>query len=146
MLPVKAIESDPIGSWKKNSQRMNKSEGRMLKVLRKLGVRIVSQVQVGPYSVDFLLPDYQVLIELDGPQFHSLPDANRRDRRQDGEFQRRGFLVIHVWTTDLYKGGDETKILKHIVTRMYRERGIVLPIRNKSKSYSRLYRDLGLPD
>jgi very-short-patch-repair endonuclease len=114
-------------------------------ILKKLGVRVIPSVVIERWEVDFLLPDQSAIVEVDGPSYHTRSDATRRDRAQDARFHELGFVPIHCWTTDLHTEGGEDKILKHVVERLYRERGVILPIR-RLRRFARYYRDLGMKD
>ena len=55
----------------------------------------------GDMEVDFLDAGARVVIELDGPQHLSDPDAYRRDRRKDALLQQNGYLVLRFLAEDL---------------------------------------------
>jgi len=48
------------------------------------------------YTVDFLWPNYKVIVEVDGYQFHSHRRAFERDRRKDQALVAAGYLVVRV--------------------------------------------------
>lgn len=129
--------------WKPSGRRLNQSERTVLGILKRLGVRVVPSVVIERWEVDFLLPDQMAVVEVDGPMFHSEPDAVRKDQSQDTRFRQLGLLPIHCWTTSLHQEGGKDKILKHVIERLYHERGVVLPIR-KERIFAKYYRKLGL--
>jgi very-short-patch-repair endonuclease len=135
----------PLPNWGQVNRRMNVSERMIFSILKKLGVRVIPSVVIERWEVDFLLPDQSAIVEVDGPSYHTRSDATRRDRAQDARFHELGFVPIHCWTTDLHTEGGEDKILKHVVERLYRERGVILPIR-RLRRFARYYRDLGMKD
>jgi very-short-patch-repair endonuclease len=122
-------------------RRLNNSERRVLGLLRKLGVRVIPSVQIERWEVDFLLPDQMAIVEVDGPGFHTRPEDVRRDRGQDARFRELGLLPIHCWTSSLHTEEGPDKLLKHVVERLYHERGVVLP----SDRFRRYYKRLGSP-
>lgn len=64
--------------------------------LRRLRVRVRSQVVVpGVGRVDFLIGE-RLVIEADGYEWHADRDAFERDRARDREFVGRGYLVLRV--------------------------------------------------
>jgi very-short-patch-repair endonuclease len=131
--------------FKPTGRRLNASERRALQALGRLGIRVVPSAQIEAWEVDFLFPDHAALLEVDGPKFHSRPEQARRDEGQDKRFRELGLLPIHCSTESLYEAGGETKVLKHIVERLYHERGLVLPI-FKDRTFRKYYRRLGYTD
>ncbi len=64
--------------------------------LRRLRVRVSSQVVIpGVGRVDFLVGE-RLVIEADGYEWHADRAAFERDRERDRELVRRGYLVIRV--------------------------------------------------
>lgn len=122
---------------------MNQSERTVLGILKRLGVPVIPSVLIERWEIDFLLPDQMAVVEVDGPMFHSESDAVRKDQSQDTLFRQLGLLPIHCWTTSLHQEGGEDKIIKHVIERLYHERGVVLPIR-KERNFAKYYRKLGL--
>ncbi len=116
---------------------MNQSERKAFGLIKSLGFRVVPQVQIGGYTVDFLLPNEKAIIEVDGEPYHTDSAARKRDTRRDGSLQKMGYLTIHIWTETLFK--TPKVATKHILVRLYRERGIKSSVRGAA----RLYRKLG---
>ena len=119
---------------------MNVSERRLHGVLRALGCPIVAQARIGPYTVDFLLPDLRVVIESDSRCYHARPERLRSDRARDADLQGQGFAVIHVWSDDLYRPGGAGKILDHVRLRVLRTRGVRLGGRGAERQFARMVR------
>ena len=55
----------------------------------------------GHIEVDFLEADARLVIELDGPQHLTDPEAYRRDRHKDALLQENGYLVLRFLAEDL---------------------------------------------
>ncbi|MDE0037355.1 MAG: DEAD/DEAH box helicase family protein [Gammaproteobacteria bacterium] len=74
----------------------------------------------GDMEVDFLDADARVVIELDGPQHLSDPDAYRRDRRKDALLQENGYLVLRFLAEDLGTRLNDVldEILRGLANRM----------------------------
>lgn len=70
------------------------------KTLEQLKVDYVSQVTIGRYLVDFLLPDKQIVIEVDGDYWHSLPESQKRDAQKDKYLSRSGYTVVRITETE----------------------------------------------
>ncbi len=79
---------------------------------------------VGKMEVDFLDRQSRIVIELDGAQHLSDPDAYRRDRRKDELLQRHGYYVLRFLTEDVGKHLDRVLdgILSTLVHRGERGR------------------------
>jgi len=116
----------PPAPWTPTDRPMNRSERRLLCLLATLGTPVVPQVQIGPYVVDFLFPDLRIVVESDSLLYHLASEHARRDRLRDQDLQEAGFLVIHVWSDNLYRKGGFAKILRHIRLRALRGRGVRL--------------------
>lgn len=109
----------------------------MLSLLRDLGLNVVPQAKIGNYTVDFLLADHKVVVEVDGAPYHALPNDARRGEVRDTFLRSEGYLPIHTWTGTWHEEGGRAKIVSHILGRMYRERNIIIP------GHPKLYRKLG---
>lgn len=80
--------------------------------LLKNGVKTIHQQKVGRYSVDFVFPDYKVLLEIDGKPFH-----NNREKEgiRDGQIllsMGAGWEMIRIDTDRINK--DIRKLLPSI--------------------------------
>jgi very-short-patch-repair endonuclease len=105
---------------------MNVTERRLWNLLRTLGVRMVAQAAIGPWTVDFLFPDLKVVVEADSRLYHGNPERMRKGALRDRDLQARGYLVVHVWSEGLRTEDGPGKILRHIRWRVYRKRGVRL--------------------
>lgn len=83
--------------------------------------KIFPQYPIGPYWADFALPDYKLVIELDGHKYH----RNRKDedRRRDAYMYRKGWKVMRFTYYDVKKKRARTieKILSY-TNRLEKER------------------------
>ena len=76
-------------------------EGSSLEVairdeLDQRGIRYEHQKRVGPFYVDFYLPDQDLIIECDGEYWHSRPDQVKRDRCKNHWLWRHGKKYVRV--------------------------------------------------
>jgi very-short-patch-repair endonuclease len=86
------------GHARQMRQRPTRAEARIWNAVRdrKLeGFKFRRQAPFGPYIVDFLCEELQVVIELDGSQ-HSQPDLREYDDRRTTYLMRRGYRVIRI--------------------------------------------------
>lgn len=75
----------------------SEAEARLLALLRKAGVpRPRSNAVVWGLEVDFLWPDHNVVVEVDGFAFHSHRSAFENDRERDLILAGEGLTVIRV--------------------------------------------------
>lgn len=61
----------------------------------------VITVEESIYIVDFYLPQYNLVLEVDGKHWHSSPEQKERDAAKDRSLQSAGFNVIRVWERDV---------------------------------------------
>jgi very-short-patch-repair endonuclease len=70
-------------------------------VLKQMGIKYIPQKIIGPYIVDFYLPNTKTVIECDGDYWHNLPHLKMRDQRKDRWLKKRGIKVIRIWEHDI---------------------------------------------
>ncbi len=70
--------------------------------LRELPVRFWRQKIIGDYIVDFCCPKKRLVIELDGAQ-HYEDEAQREDRKRDGELNRLGYTVLRYSNHEIHR-------------------------------------------
>ena len=70
-------------------------------VLEALGEPFISQKQIGPWLVDFYLPNRNLVIECDGKYWHGLPRSQARDRQKDGWMKANGYQIIRLGEDDI---------------------------------------------
>lgn len=82
--------------------------------LLKNGVKTIHQQKIGRYSVDFVLPEYKVLLEIDGKPFHNNHTLEKEGIR-DGQILLSvgvGWEIIRIDTDKINK--DIRKLLPSI--------------------------------
>lgn len=79
------------------------------------GVRTIHQQKIGRYHVDFVLPDYKVLLEIDGKPFHNESTLQREGMRDGIILMLMGadWEMIRIDTGKINK--DITKLLPSIM-------------------------------
>jgi very-short-patch-repair endonuclease len=75
--------------------------------------KIIPQYYIKPYWADFALPEYKLIIELDGKKYHK--DRKDEDRRRDAFLYRQGWKVMRFSYQDVKKRRAKTldKILSY---------------------------------
>jgi very-short-patch-repair endonuclease len=81
--------------------------------LSALNIEYVFQKQFGHYIVDFYLPAFDVVIEVDGPQHYTDKRIMENDVRRDSYLSQRGLKVIRVKNEELVS--DSMSVLERIV-------------------------------
>ena len=64
-----------------------------------MGVRFHRQEAIGPYIVDFVCRQHNLVIEADGEHHEFLPS----DARRDAFLRREGYTVLRFWNEDIAK-------------------------------------------
>ncbi len=87
------------------SLRSNSTDAEMVlwRVIRNrnlLGVKFKRQQCIGPYVVDFYVPQHRLIIELDGGQ-HAV--NQRIDDQRTRFLTERGYRVIRFWNNEILK-------------------------------------------
>lgn len=83
--------------------------------------KIIPQYPIGPYWADFALPDYRLVIELDGQKYHQY--RKDHDRRRDAYMTRKGWEVLRFSYNDVKKNRHKTieKII-HVTLKIDQKR------------------------
>lgn len=86
---------------------MSSWELKLYYALKKRAITFSTQVSyeggrgvLGGMAVDFVLPDYGMVIRVMGP-WHTFPHARSRDEMQRVYLSGRGFNVVDLWEADL---------------------------------------------
>jgi very-short-patch-repair endonuclease len=61
--------------------------------LTDMGVNFIQEARMGRYSVDFLLPDQRIALEVDGTYWHQ---DTKRDERKNHFLQSRNWIVCRI--------------------------------------------------
>jgi very-short-patch-repair endonuclease len=106
ILDQRSLEDRPTGSF---------PETLLFQALRALGIRVVRQASVritdangfvlDTFFPDLCIPEFGLLIEVDGLSVHSTQDALIRDRRRQNKLVR-GFRILRFAAADILKAPD----------------------------------------
>ena len=70
--------------------------------LTKRGIEYKEQYNLGDkFRLDFLLPEYGIVIECDGDYWHNLPEVKRRDRRKNAYIKACGYSLYRFWESEI---------------------------------------------
>lgn len=70
-------------------------ENQLRYALLRKGINFIEQADIGPWSIDFFLPDHNVVIEADGEFWHNNMKTRMKDRRKDSWLMAKGYKVFH---------------------------------------------------
>jgi very-short-patch-repair endonuclease len=102
---------DPAAIQRARSLRRNMTEGERklwseLKDFRRLyGLHARKQAPIGPYTVDFVLHEKGIVIEVDG-EHHFRQEQIEKDRVRDAWLQGQGYRVLRFSTGELADSFD----------------------------------------
>ena len=118
--PVKAAEyreklrAASPARMAKFTRRVTWPEKKVRQLLESTQVGFIPEAPLGHYTVDFLVPGAQVVIQADGDFWHGNPDVykdeelsttQRKQRRLDAScdsfLRNRGYCVVRFWEKDL---------------------------------------------
>lgn len=88
-----------------------KPEIAMANILSDMGLEYEEQVWfLGRYCVDFVLTNYDVIIEADGNYWHNYPDGLESDEIRDEEiYQKKGCQTLRFWESDILNNPEKVK-------------------------------------
>lgn len=94
---------------------MTPIEALLYQAMRKLGLAPVAQYGIGPYRADFAIPEWRLVIECDGRQWHD-PD---RDRRRDAVLRRKGWEPLHFGGSEITRDpvACAARVMREVATR-----------------------------
>jgi very-short-patch-repair endonuclease len=75
-----------------------------------MGLKFRRQKPVGPYIVDFVCMEHQLVIEVDGGQHNE--EGRSKDVERDRWLKGHGFTVLRFWNNDVLL--DSESVLEHI--------------------------------
>lgn len=94
------------GKRNPSNQRATGIENLFRYALLRKGINFIEQASIGPWSIDFLLPDYMVCVEADGEYWHSSMSARMKDRRKDAWLKNKGYTVYHFDGWEIKQDSD----------------------------------------
>lgn len=69
--------------------------------LMRIGQPFEASKPLGPWLLDFFLPDRKMAIECDGSYWHSIPEVAARDLRKDEWLRLRGYQIARIGESDI---------------------------------------------
>jgi len=87
---------------------MTEAESALWQMLKSnfLGTKVLRQYIIGDYIVDFLLPYYKLVIEVDGG-YHTVEDQQGNDQFRSEMLNKMGFYVMRFTNEQILFGTEE---------------------------------------
>lgn len=107
---IKAGEQQPTCSrecasslGRRNLQQESTTiEIAMASELKRRGITFIEQYNLGDkFRLDFLLPEYDIVIECDGDYWHNLPEVAKRDESKNAYIKACGFSLYRFWESEI---------------------------------------------
>lgn len=94
---------------------MTPIEALLHQAMRKLGLTPRAQYGIGPYRADFAFPDWRLIVECDGRQWHD-PE---RDRRRDIALRREGWEPLHLTGSEITRdpAACAARVMREVAAR-----------------------------
>jgi very-short-patch-repair endonuclease len=99
---VSTKQRDRARALRSNSTDAERRIWAALRAHRMCGASFRRQTPIGPYIVDFVCHDANLIIELDGGQ-HFEEEHAKRDARRDAFLTRKGFRVLRFNNHDVMR-------------------------------------------
>lgn len=106
-----------LGSWVcRHIHHPTTPEIIISNALKELRLLFETEYRIGTYSCDVVLPQYKVVIEIDGTYWHSLAKRRKLDKVKDLFLNQQGWIVLRFKEKDIYKNPSSCliRLNKHI--------------------------------
>ncbi len=90
-------------------------ERKIKEALISLNITFSVQFPAGIYLIDFLLPDLNIAIEVDGIYWHSMPGAKERDGRKDDFLKSLGYTPLRITDKSIIRSKDVCLLLRGLL-------------------------------
>lgn len=126
-------DKHPNKASAKNSQYGTRCEKLLSLIFEQLKIKYIPQYYVEGKFGDFLLPDYNIIIEADGIYWHRNDTEENREKR-DSIFQKSGFSVIHV--TDAEINQNQLNKVGALIPEIIVEHSIFEELKRQAKDFT----------
>ena len=127
------------GSWSVRQKRLiTKPEKMFAEELCRQGIRFERNAPIDRFTVDFLLCDAAIAIEVDGAYWHSLPTQIVRDKIKEGVLRDSGIVLLRFSQRQVES--DLSGCIRAILTSSTRkiQRHPLLPLFDSAKKVCRV--------
>jgi len=105
------VQAAKLGIRKRS---MTGIEVKLREKLEDMNLEYVEQKSVGPWTVDFYLPDYHLAVEADGDYWHDKPGVKAKDKRKNQWFSDKLDNIFRLSGTEIKKGNYGVQLRKAI--------------------------------
>lgn len=84
---------------------------------------LFSQYKIGEYRVDFAIPDKNIVIEIDGHDFHKTKEQRTNDAKRERYLQKKGFRVVRYTGTEIFN--DVANCVRQLIEIVYPDTELV---------------------
>lgn len=87
-------------------------------------IKFEIQKSIGKYRVDFFFPTGNLIVEMDGTEYHATGRRLLKDMDRDSKLMKRGYLILRFWASEVFKDaeGCVLKIMRLLGTDMANQR------------------------
>lgn len=98
----KRRECGVLGVLSFSNKKRTSIEIKMAKELSNRGIKYIEQYNLGDkFLLDFLLPEYGIVIECDGDYWHNLPKSIKRDKAKNAYVKTCGYSLYRFWEHEI---------------------------------------------
>lgn len=93
-------------------QGETKPEKKVREILEQLGIKFKQEFPVGRYSIDFMLIDHNIALEVDGVYWHPDPE---KDKRRAKQIESKGYKVLHISDLDIMSSESPASLIRSML-------------------------------
>ena len=102
-LLVRFVERDPALVHEFTPGTFESPIEKLFYELAQYELNLYAQHSVGPYRLDFAIPEKLIAIELDGHDYHKTKEQRTHDAKRDRYLSEHGWTVLRFTGTEIYR-------------------------------------------
>ncbi len=88
------------------STKNTRPNKKLKSILQEMNIKLIEEFRIVDENdknryYDFYLPDYNILIEVDGIYWHNYPHGTENDKHKNKLAERNGYRLIRIWENKL---------------------------------------------
>lgn len=100
---VRFVERDPSLVHEFSQGTFESPIEKLFYELAQFELNLYPQHEVGPYRLDFAIPEKRIAIELDGHDYHKTKEQRTKDAKRDRYLTELGWTVLRFTGTEIYR-------------------------------------------
>ena len=100
---VRFVERDPTLVHEFSQGTFESPIEKLFYELAQFELNLYPQHEVGPYRLDFAIPEKRIAIELDGHDYHKTKEQRTKDAKRDRYLTELGWTVLRFTGTEIYR-------------------------------------------